>query len=178
MAVETKLVTVSEFLALPDPPDGRYELRDGELVLAPPVKRLHTRIQLALVKLLTERLAAYGEVGMEYPFQPTEDFHFRYADVAFVARHRANATPDDAYLQGAPDIVIEILSPSNTADELEEKRLLCLTHGCRSFWTVNPKLSTVEVTEPDFTSRLYRENEIIPLPEGATLRVSDIFARP
>lgn len=43
---------------------------------------------------------------------------------------------------------------------------------------MNPKLSTVEVTEPDFTSRLYRENEIIPLPEGATLRVSDIFARP
>lgn len=156
MAVEIKLVTVSDFLALPDPPDGRYELRNGEVVVVPPVQHLHTRIQLQLIKLLNEQLAHSGVVGMEYPFQPTEDFHFRYADVAFVARGRADSTPD----------------------ELEETRLSCLTNGCRSFWTVNPKLSTVEVTEADFTSRLYRENDIIPLTEGATLRVSDIFARP
>jgi Uma2 family endonuclease len=45
-------MTFAEFLVLPDPPTGHYELHHGEVVLMPPRKRLHVKIQQALLELL------------------------------------------------------------------------------------------------------------------------------
>jgi Uma2 family endonuclease len=177
MAVETKLVTVSEFVTLPDPPNGRYELRNGEVVLVPPVKHLHTRIQLALLRYLMERLGHVGVVGMEYPFQPTNEYEFRYADVAFVSRERVCSTDDSGYLQGAPDLVVEILSRSNTWLEVEDKRELCLRSGCQSYWIVNPVRQTVQVTDFDHTVRTYTIDDAVPLATGASIPVRAIFEK-
>ena len=86
MAVETRLMTVREFVALPDPPNGRNELRNGEVVLMPPVKLLHTQLQAHLVNLLSPLVASLGTLTTEFPFQPTSEYEFRYADVGFASR--------------------------------------------------------------------------------------------
>jgi Uma2 family endonuclease len=177
MAVETKLVTVNEFVTLPDPPNGRYELRDGEVVFLPPVRLLHTKIQANLVKLLLPQLQAGGVVSAEFPFQPTSQYEFRYADVGFVSHARLQQSTDDGYLQGAPDLVIEILSRSNTWVEVEDKRELCLNSGCQSYWIVNPVRQTVQVTDFDRAVKTYTIDDAVPLATGASIPVRSIFEK-
>ena len=53
------------------------------------------------------------------------------------------------YLFGAPELVIEVLSPSNTASEMRDKRKLCLANGSVEFWVVDPEQREVEVSTPD-----------------------------
>jgi Uma2 family endonuclease len=63
---------------------------------------------------------------------------------------------------GAPDFVVEVASPSNTAEELQEKKQLCLDNGCLEFWVIYPKLGQVEVSTHQGT-RTYRRGGKIPL---------------
>jgi Uma2 family endonuclease len=52
---------------------------------------------------------------------------------------------------GAPELVIEVLSPSNTVHEINDKMAICMANGCRSFWTVDGKRNRVSVTKGDVT---------------------------
>jgi len=54
--------------------------------------------------------------------------------VAFVSTDRWEKT--DRYFEGAPEIVIEVLSPSNTAAEMMDKEQLCLENGAKEFWAL------------------------------------------
>jgi Uma2 family endonuclease len=81
----------------------------------------------------------------------------------------------DEYLFGAPDNVIEVLSPSNTAIEINDKRSTCLENGCSSFWVVDPRQRTISVTEGDVT-RHYGETACFSCDAlGATISVREIF---
>ena len=65
---------------------------------------------------------------------------------AVVDRERDQSTADDDYFRGVPEIVIEVLSPSNTAPEMLEREAICLRHGGREFWRCDPVQRTVKVT--------------------------------
>ena len=88
---------------------------------------------------------------MEMAFRPTPEHEVWQADVGFVEARRAAQTSEDEYLMGAPDLVAEVLSPSNTVDEVNDKMELCLENGCSSFWIADPKRKRVSVTEGDVT---------------------------
>ncbi len=125
------------------------------------------------MELLLPLTRGRGFVTNEFPFRAPGHEAWQ-ADVGFVREERRVKISD--YLMGAPDLVIEVLSPSNTVDEIHEKMDVCMTNGCLSFWVVDPKRRTVSVTEADVT-RQYRESTSIPLPqplEGA-IRVAAIF---
>jgi Uma2 family endonuclease len=97
------------------------------------------------------------------------------ADVAAVSRDRFYA--DEDFVRGAPELVIEILSPSNTAVEMNDKERLCLENGCREFWVVDMDLRLVKISTPDGITRTYRSGEEIPLTLFGTgvLPVNAIF---
>jgi Uma2 family endonuclease len=178
MATSQTLLTVDEYSRVPPPPDGRWELRSGELVKVTYPKQPHTRVQNRLVRLLSARVQTFGVVDKECPFKAGEH-ELRSADVAVVSHVRWAADTPDGYLDGAPEVVIEVVSPSNTADEIAEKEALCLARGAREFWLVNPKLRTVRVSTPDKRSMTYESGDVIPLPlvPGADpLPVADVFA--
>ncbi|HET8546431.1 MAG TPA: Uma2 family endonuclease [Bryobacteraceae bacterium] len=179
MATSTRtLLTVDEYSRVPPPPDGRWELRRGELVKVTYPRGRHTKAQMQLVALLTPRTRAFGKVGQEFPFTPREA-ELRSADVAIISHARWATYDPESYFSGAPDIVIEVLSPSNTVDEIADKEALCLATGAREFWLVNPKLRTVRVSTPDKHSITYESGESVPLPllPGAEpLPVAEIFA--
>lgn len=177
-AATTALVTVAEYRQLPEPADGAVlELWHGEVVRLTRPKKLHLRIQHRLQDLLATLAGSAGFVAVELPFRAEPEHDLRCADVAFVSAARWNAVPDDGDLMGAPELVIEVESPSNTAAELKDKQLLCLANGCQEFWTVYPKLELVEVATADGI-RHYRRGDSIPFRvfPGATLAVDDIFA--
>ena len=79
-------------------------------------------------------------------------------------------------MEGAPDLVIEVLSPSNTAAEMLDKRNLCLETGSREFWVVDVDHRQVEVSIPDGHTITYKRGLEIPLFFGGRISVDAIFS--
>ena len=173
--VQTGLVTFEEFASLPDPLEGHLELHHGQVVLMPPRKLPHVIVQQALLELLLPLTRGKGFVSNEFPFRPLPEYESWQADVAFIARERWKNTYD--YFPGAPDLVIEVLSPSNTKAEILERQEICLSNGCSAFWTVNPKRRLVLVTGVDRKTVTFDCSMSVPLPKplGGTIPVASIF---
>ena len=174
----TRLMSFEEFEQLPETPRGlRYELRHGEPVQMPPPNRAHYLVQRRLRQYLEKAAGSVGEVDIEMPFRPLPEFEYWQADVAFVSRGRWEQTPRERHLDGAPDLVVEVLSPCNTAAEILARRNICLENGSREFWLVDIEHRQVEVSTPDGRSLTYKPGQSIPLfftPEAA-LAVDSIF---
>jgi Uma2 family endonuclease len=180
MAVTGTLLSVADFARLPPPAGGvRQELHHGELVELPPVKRLHTKLQKRLVSLLEATLnpAEHG-VDKEFPFRPAPEYEVWVADVALFSLALWEQTADDDYFRGVPAIVIEVLSPSNSASEMLEREELCLRHGGQEFWLVDPARESVKVIRADGQSSVHNGDSAIESGALAgSIAVHDIFAR-
>jgi Uma2 family endonuclease len=173
-------MTVEEFRQLPESVgEYDYELHYGELVPVSRPKLKHHILQARLRDLLRPFVPPGGWLDSEIAFRALPEYDFRVADVAFVSPERwAKADPDDN-IHGAPDLVIEILSPSNTAREMYDKEQLCLAKGCLEFWVVDPDKRYVRVARADGPSTIYRAGQQIPLEvlgSRAFLSVDDLFA--
>jgi Uma2 family endonuclease len=115
-------------------------------------------------------------VETEVAFRALPEYDLRGADVAFVAQQRWDATPDDDNLHGSPELVIEVLSPSNTRAEIHEKAVLCLSTGCHEFWVVDPRRRNVSVTRQGCEAVVYGIGDRIPLRSfDSDLGVTEIF---
>jgi Uma2 family endonuclease len=174
----TALVTVNDFLRVPEPKEGHYELHHGELVLMPPPKAGHQRLQERLREILASMLRDRKlVVRVEMAFRPAPEYEVWKADVGILSEDRERSTPDDAYLEGAPELVIEVLSPGNTVDEIEDKMHVCLGNGCYSFWVVDQKRKEIRVTRfIDMVTKRYTVDELVPLAViPASLPVRKIF---
>jgi Uma2 family endonuclease len=172
------LMTFAEFEKLPDPPAGHYELHHGQVVLMPPRKKGHFEIQLTLFDLLAPLLRGLGRFATEFPFRPAPEYESWQDDLGFVRQTRWEADRNDYFL-GAPDFVIEVLSPSNTMDEMLDRQAVCFEHGCVEFWTVDPKRKIVMVTTPDRRTITYDQSGSVPVPFGAgSIEVAPVFLLP
>lgn len=141
-------ITWEDVLLMPE--DGnRYEAIGGELHVTPPPRVPHQEIARNLVAALLPLLQEPGHgqlffapVGVEFPdtregVQP---------DILFVSSERIEIIQED-WLRGAPDLVIEILSPSTAARDRTIKRKLYARQGVTEYWIVDPASRTVEVWE-------------------------------
>ena len=172
----TRPITFGEFEQLPEPREGyRLELRHGEPFQVAPPKIDHTRVQWQIRRLLERATAGAGIVDKEIGFRIGEN-DYRIADVAFISQSRWDSAQD--YLIGAPELVIEVLSASNTAAEMLEKEQICLANGCQEFWVVDPDLRIVKVMTPDGRGITHQSGQEIPLPllNNARVSVDAIFA--
>ncbi len=172
----TKLMTFAEFEQLPNPPEGyRQELRHGELFQVPPPKYDHFMIQQILRDLLDTAAAGAGRAYTEVGFRPLPEGDYRIGDVAYATRERWEAGRAANDFHGAPEIVIEVLSPSNTVTEMLDKEKLCLENGCQEFWIVDPTLRLVKISTPDGRAITYGAGQAIPLFFGGSLAVDASF---
>lgn len=138
--------TYEDFLRLPD--DGvRYEIIDGVLYMTNAPDPKHQRIVVHLVVSLENFVTAGSgglvltapvEVhlpGIAQPVQP---------DVLFVAQARREIVKTQ-FIEGAPDLIVEILSPSTTRLDRRTKFDAYERAGVREYWVANPKLRSIEV---------------------------------
>jgi Uma2 family endonuclease len=174
-----QLLTVGEFRKLPaDSGPVYHELRHGEVVPVTRPKLKHSLIQRNLRRLL-EALAEPGSyVDVEVAFRPLPEYELWAADVAYLARARFQQADAEDNIQGAPELVIGVLSPSNTAVEIYDKEQLCLHNGAQEFWVVDPDRRQVKVSTPDGHTITYQSGQQIPLRlfGAAKVAVDDIFA--
>jgi Uma2 family endonuclease len=179
MAAITHLMTVDQFRSLPEDQGPLYhELRHGELVAVTRPKYGHYTIQRRIRHLLEAFVPPGGLVDTEFAFRPLPEHELRVADVAYVSAERERSIHPDDNLHGAPDIAIEILSPSNTVAEIYDKEKLCLENGAQEFWVVDPDRRQVKVSTPDGRTTTYPSGQQIPLPlfGAAKVPVDAIFA--
>jgi Uma2 family endonuclease len=167
------LVTFDEFVCLPDPREGWYELHHGEVVLIPPHVWGHQTARGRVSGVLTDLAGKRGVVLVGLGFQPAPEYEFWYADVGFVSAERVATTNPDGYLQGAPDVVVEVLSPSDTWQELNDRMAVCLENGCSSFWVVDR--NRLSVTEGDVTRHYGISASFYCSVLDATIAVRDLF---
>ncbi len=172
----TRLMTFEEFEKLPDLPGGHYELHHGEVVFVSLPFHEHHLVQYALLRLLDRSAGNAGRVSMEFGYRPRGQHEYWVADVVFLAKDRWDAIPRKGILSGSPELVIEVLSPSNTAAEMRDKRKLCLETGCLEFWMVDIEQREVEVSTPDGRAITYSSGQSIPLFFGGSLSVDEIFS--
>jgi Uma2 family endonuclease len=178
MAALPDLITVEQFRQLPKGGEYAYELHHGEVVALTRPKPRHWLLQSRLRRLLEPKLKDFGEVETEVPYRPVAEFDLRAADVAAIARSRWKAIDLDDDLRGAPELVIEVKSPSNTRRQLQELAALCLANGALEFWIVDTDASTVSVVRSEGSAVVYAAGSIIPLSTfgGGELAVDEIFA--
>jgi len=172
------LMTVEQFQALPlDDGPHVHELHHGEVVTMTRPKSKHYKLQARLADLLRLRAGDQGFIGIEVPFRAVPQFDLRVADVAFVSRERWDAVDPEANLRGAPEMVIEVKSESNTWNELRERASLCLANGCQDFWIVDENAQTITAIAPNGGVVQHSGADRIPLPMfgGEGLRVADVF---
>ena len=166
------LVSVEEFERLPDPEDGYLELYEGEVVPVSTPDFKHHRVGYNLVLLLLPLLRAQGIVSAEQPFSGKGTSRMR-ADVGFT---RWDRVPKSGVVQGSPDFVIEIDSPSNREREMVRKRRICFDSGCAEFWTVFPDERFVRVERGGaFVDYWPGQAVVVPFTDGGAIAVEAIF---
>ena len=173
------LMTVEEYRQLPETVgDFEYELHHGELVPVSRPKLKHHLIQSRLRELLRAIAPTGSWVETEVAFRAFPEYDIRAADVGYICPERwSQADPEDN-IHGAPDIAIEVLSPSNTVREMYEKEQLCLSRGGQEFWVVDPDKHTVRVARVDGPTVTCGPGERIPLPlfGDRSLEVDQLFS--
>jgi len=138
--------TLDDWLKLPE--DGyRYEVISGELYMSPPPRIEHQRASLRLVTKLNSFVVEHnlGEVfaapigvqlpNQEVPLQP---------DIIFIQAARQEIIGEET-VEGAPDLIIEILSPGNWLYDRRTKMRVYQEGGVREYWIVEPRTQTIEV---------------------------------
>ena len=178
-ATTTSLMTVEEFRKLPEPvSDFQYELHHGELVRVTRPKHKHLHMQRRLRSLIGNLLSGDWLVEIELPFRAVSKHDLRAAHVGVLPVERWNNIDPEDNLRGAPDLVIEILSPSNTAAEMYEREQLCLENGAKEFWTVDLDRRHIRVASTEKPAQVYRQGQEVPLATfgGGSLPVNGVFA--
>ncbi len=179
MAVTSARLSVAEFSGLTQPSGGvRQELHHGEVVESPPVQKRHTKIQRRLVKLLEAALGTALDYGVdkEFPFRPAAEHEVWVADAAVFSLSLWEQTADDDYFRGVPAVVVEVLSPSNSASEMLDREETCLRFGGREFWLVDPQRQSVKVIRAGGQSSNHDVTDVAHSDVlGGSIAVRDIF---
>ncbi|HSS75433.1 MAG TPA: Uma2 family endonuclease [Thermoanaerobaculia bacterium] len=183
-SVRTLKLTFEDYLYFPE--DGRrHELIDGEhYVTAAPNVRHQTvvsRLHLSLGGFV--RVGRLGEVWpapMDVVLSASDVVQ---PDLLFVSKARLHLAAGGANIQGAPDLVVEVLSPKTRRTDAITKRHLYEKFGVLEYWMVDPELETIEIyrlIEGAFRreAELSTEQEDIlrtPLLPGLEIALTEVF---
>lgn len=177
-----ELLTVDDFLATPE--GSRYQLVEGDLIMAPAPNLHHQQIVRNLSQILCGHAAAHS-LG-EVLFAPCDVYLSPHdvvqPDLLFVAEANRGIMAEDG-IHGPPDLVVEVLSPGTAQLDKKSKRRVFARAGVKEMWLVDPLL--LQIQRYDFARdtakpiALIEEDEAFstPLLPGLTLSAAEIFKR-
>ena len=142
---QTRKMTYADYAAMPD--DGhRYQVIEGELFMTPAPNEPHQRSLQNLFSLMRDYVRAAGLCKVYFaPFDVVlSDENVVQPDALFISKERLKIITE-ANVQGAPDLVVEILSPGTAHIDRADKRELYARFGVREYWLVSPEAGSIEV---------------------------------
>ena len=182
MAAEKTLFTADDLLRLPDG-GKQHELVRGELRKMSPGGWEQGIVSARLVRRVANHVEDH-DLGLVLTNEPgfrieRDPQTVRATDLAFVAKDRVPASrPSVAFPDFAPDLVAEVVSPSESAADVEEKIHLWLRAGVRLLWVLYPRLRSISVYRSFEDVRILDENSVLDgadvLP-GFSCPVRDLF---
>ena len=140
----TTKLTYDDYRKTPD--DERWELLDGELVMAPSPNVPHQDIAGSLfvfLKLFVDQMGL-GRVFIAPLDVVLSDTNVVQPDLLFVSTERQHIVTE-TNIQGTPDLVVEVLSPSTTSRDWRIKLDLYAQHGVQEYWVVDPEAQRIWV---------------------------------
>ena len=164
------------------PDDVRYELLDGELILVPAPNMAHQGISTILLRLI-DTLVYLRKLGKVF-HAPTDvvfsDTDTVQPDLIFISNERSHIITEQN-IRGAPDLAIEILSPSTAGRDRTFKRTLYERHGVKEYWMVDPDARNITVLilgENGYElAGIYGEGQTLTSPTlpGFSLNLDEVF---
>ena len=180
MSVETKLMTAEELWALPNNGTHRYELVRGELITMSPSSATHSNVAGRIAAflgsyILEQRLGQPYTADGGFLMTTNPDTVFA-PDFGFVRAERV--VQIDKFFPGPPDLAVEVISPSDTFNEVDEKVREYLAAGTRMVIVINPRNQSATVYTPTSTTRLTIDDtlsggDVVP---GLALPLRELFS--
>jgi len=174
--------TYEDYCLMPE--DRRCELIGGEFFMVPSPSVIHQRVAANLESILRQFVIekGCGEVlyaPLDVVLSPQDVVQ---PDIMFISRERSYIVTD-INIQGAPDLVVEILSPSTAERDRTIKKKLYARHGVRELWLVNAGAQVVEVhsieegeeLHPLLYVRSERRRLVSPLLTGLLVNLDEVF---
>jgi Uma2 family endonuclease len=129
------------------PDDGRrYELYDGDVDVVPSPIPLHQMVSARLYLVLEEYTRTHGGVVLFAPLDIVlTEFDVVQPDLLLFTRERRHLVSPRKVTRHAPDLAIEILSPSTAGNDRGRKMKLLARHSVREYWLVDPEAATIDV---------------------------------
>ena len=176
----TTTITGAQFDAMPYEEGRRWELVNGDLISVSSPTPRHQDIVFEILLAVRRYLRRSGIAGRAYQeveFALTENDRVR-PDVGVVIGEKATRlNPDKVPISGAPDIAIEVISPTERASESHDKVRAYLRNGTMEVWQVYPKSRTVQIHRGDIARSLEWsqpvETDLLP---GFALQLASLFA--
>ena len=172
MATVTRPLTYDDLCQMPD--DGnRYEIIGGELIVSPSPNRPHQRL---LTKLHAEVWRYVQERGLGEAYSVPVDVRLSPHDVVqpdllFIRQDRLDIYNRRGDVQGAPDLVVEVISPSSVKTDPGAKLDLYAASGIPEYWLINPATKRFQ----GFVLREGRYEEVAPVAGRYRSTVIDGF---
>jgi Uma2 family endonuclease len=179
--VQNRIWTDEDLHALPN--DGnKYGVMKGVLIMSPTGIE-HEYIGVRLISSLDSFVREHKlgiVVGSSAGFW-MKNRDFLSPDVSFIGRERlkGDKRPPKKFFNGAPDLAVEVLSPSDTVEMLHDKIIDYFENGSRLVWVVNPEEKVVLIYHSPQPDQLLREGDAISGEDvipGFSTPVSDLFS--
>lgn len=179
--------TYEDYRSLPESMEKRYELLDGDLLMVPAPTTAHQRVSRNLEFLLLQftREHRLGEVfyaPVDVVLGQGKQREVVQPDILWVSRGRREIVTEQE-IQGAPDLVVEILSPGTEERDRGYKKALYARYGVQECWIVDPVTQTIEIHVPSTEGidlrASFQKGEILTshLLRGLQLDTSEVFAQ-
>ena len=175
-----RLYTYEDYLKIDD--DNRYELIGGKLIVVPSPKTIHQEIVLGIASVMKE-FVSKNNLGKVF-IAPTDvllsETEKPQPDILFIPNERLNIVTENN-IQGAPDLVVEVLSPSTKKYDKVEKSRMYYLYGVKEFWIVDPDGEVIDVFVPGEKNwnlfQAYNKDGILEssILTGFEVKLKDIF---
>jgi len=177
--------TYHDYKSLPESETKRYELLDGELVMVPAPSSYHQSISKRIEFVLYQRLEKEGlgevlDAPIDVVLGEGDDREVVQPDIIFISKERSQIIKEEE-IEGAPDLVIEILSPATEKRDRAYKKSLYARYGVKEYWIVDPRNKVIELYklgEEGFElQKEYKMGEILKslLFQGLEIDLREVF---
>ncbi|GBD95304.1 hypothetical protein BMS3Abin06_00169 [bacterium BMS3Abin06] len=172
--IEKKKHTYEDYLKTPE--DERYELIGGDLLMTPAPIPKHQKISRELEFEILKLVKAndLGEVFDAPCDVYLDDENIVQPDILFISKERLNII-GEKNIQGAPDLVIEIISESTAYRDFVQKKRLYARFGVKEYWIVLPVEESIELyilKDSTYTlHKTYGKDEILESPAMKDLKI-------
>ncbi len=144
---EKQSYTYKDYASLPE--GAPYQLIGGQLIMTPSPIPYHQKVSKKLEFMLYEYVELKNHLGeiFDSPIDVyLEEKETYQPDIIFISKERLEIIKEQK-IEGAPDLVIEILSPSTAYYDLRHKKEIYAKHGVKEYWIVDPIEKNIEVYE-------------------------------